>query len=137
MNFVIVGIENQDELDYELPLRSMYYDVTRYQKQASAIRKEVRANPDGLKAGEYLYGFKRGSKLHPLVTFILYAGKEPWEGPLCLHDMLDFREVPDSLRELVADYKVNIIDIRHFDNTSVFQTDVKQVFDFIRCSEDK
>lgn len=30
-----------------------------------------------------------------------------------------------------------MIDIRKFENTEVFQTDVKQVFDFIRYSEDK
>lgn len=34
-------------------------------------------------------------------------------------------------------YKINIIDIRKFENTEVFHTDVKHVFDFIRCSEDK
>lgn len=32
---------------------------------------------------------------------------------------------------------INVIDIRKFENTEVFHTDVKQVFDFIRCSEDK
>ena len=38
---------------------------------------------------------------------------------------------------MVSDYKINIIPIRQFENTDVFQTDVKQVFDFIRCSNDK
>ena len=38
---------------------------------------------------------------------------------------------------MVSDYKINIVDIRRFENTSVFKTDVKQVFDFIRCSVDK
>ena len=137
MNFVIVGIENQDEMDYELPLRNMHYDVTSYQKQMAKIRKEVRADVKELETGEYLYGFKKDSKLNPLVTFVLYSGKEAWERPNCLHDMLDFSEVPDLLKDMVSDYKINVIDIRKFENTEVFQTDVKQVFDFIRCSEDK
>ena len=137
MNFLIVGIENQDEMDYELPLRNMHYDVTSYQRQIAKVRKEVRAEANGLEAGEYLYGFKKDSKLNPQVTFVLYSGKETWERPNCLHDMLDFSDVPDSLREMVSDYKINVIDIRKFENTGVFQTDVKQVFDFIRCSEDK
>lgn len=38
---------------------------------------------------------------------------------------------------MASDYKINVIDIRQFENTDVFKTDVKQVFDFIRCSEDK
>ncbi|MBR2403908.1 MAG: Rpn family recombination-promoting nuclease/putative transposase [Lachnospiraceae bacterium] len=137
MNFVIVGIENQDETDYELPLRNMYYDVTNYQKQMVKIRKEIRENAKGLNAGEYMYGFKKDSKLNPLVTFVLYTGKEAWEGPNHLHDMLNFTDVPDKLREMVSDYKINVIDVRKFENTEVFHTDVRQVFDFIRCSEDK
>ena len=134
--FVIVGIENQEERDYSLPLRNMFYDVSNYEKQASKIRKEVRKETD-LEAGEYLYGFKKNSKLHPLATFILYAGKEPWETPNSLHDILDFTDVPEELRDVVSDYKINVIDIRKFENTDVFQTDLKQVFDFIRCSTDK
>uniref|UniRef100_UPI004056A1B1 Rpn family recombination-promoting nuclease/putative transposase n=1 Tax=Agathobacter sp. TaxID=2021311 RepID=UPI004056A1B1 len=137
INFAIVGIENQDERDYGLPLRNMHYDVSCYQKQASVIRKEVRAKPQGLESGEYLYGFKKDSRLNPLITFVLYAGKEPWDGPFCLHDILDFTDIPDKLKGMASDYKINIIDIHRFMHTEVFRTDVKQVFDFIRCSDDK
>ncbi len=136
VNFAIVGIENQDEMDYELPLRNMHYDVSHYQKQASEIRKEVRHNTQGLSSGEYLYGFRKDSKLNPLITFVLYAGKDAWDGPTCLHDMLDFTDVPESLKNMTSDYKINVIDIRQFENTEVFQTDVKQVFDFIKYSDD-
>ena len=137
MNFAIVGIENQEELDYELPLRNMHYDITQYQKQASAIRKEVRSDSKGLSPGEYMYGFKKDSKLNPLITIVLYAGKDAWDGPTCLHDMLDFTDVPEGLKEFTANYKINLIDIRQFENTDVFKTDVKQVFDFIKYSDDK
>ena len=134
-SFVIVGIENQEEKDYSLPLRNMFYDVSNYEKQASKIRKEVRKESN-LEAGEYMYGFKKDSKLHPIATFILYAGKEPWDKPNSLHDMLDFSDVPEELRDIVSDYKINVIDIRKFENTDVFQTDIKQVFNFIRYSDD-
>jgi len=135
-NFLIVGIENQEEMDYELALRNMIYDAADYEKQLVKIQKEIRSEK-GLTAGEYLYGFRKDSKLNPLATFILYAGKEPWDGPTCLHDMLDFSEVPEELQRIVADYKINVIDIHQFENTDVFQSDLKQVFDFIRCSDDK
>lgn len=137
VNFVIVGIEHQEENDYEIPLRTMHYDVSQYQKQASKIKKEVQAAPIGLEPREYMYGFKKDSKLNPIVTFVLYAGHEEWDGPHCLHDMLDFTDIPESLKEMVSDYKINVINIRQFEKTDVFQTDVKQVFDFIRCSNDK
>lgn len=134
-SFVLVGIENQEEKDYALPLRNMFYDVSNYEKQASKIRKEVRKEKH-LESGEYMYGFKKDSKLHPLATFILYAGKEPWETPNCLHDILDFTNIPEKLQSMVSNYKINVIDIRKFENTNVFQTDIKQVFDFIRYSDD-
>ena len=137
MNFAIVGIENQEEMDYEFPLRNLWYDAVSYQKQAKNIRKEVKGHPEGLQPGEYLYGFKKDSRLYPIITFLLYYGREPWNGPVCLHDILDFTDIPEPLKEMTADYRINVIDVRRMEDTSVFQTDVRQVFDFIRCSEDK
>ncbi len=137
VNFAIVGVESQWVIDYSIPLRNMSYDVGDYEKQAAKIRKEVRKNRKGLSEGEYLYGFRRDSRLYPTVTFILYSGTEPWDGPKSLHEMLDFTDIPDELREMVADYRINLVDIRKLEDTSVFKTDVKQVFDFIRCSQDK
>lgn len=71
------------------------------------------------------------------MTFVLYSGSKHWEGPRTLHEMLDFTDIPEALREMIADYKVNLVEIRKLEDTSVFKTDVRQVFDFIRCSNDK
>ena len=38
---------------------------------------------------------------------------------------------------MVVDYRINLVEIRKLEDTSVFKTDVRQVFDFIRCSNDK
>ena len=160
MNFVIVGIESQEEPDYGIPFRNMAYDVGVYGKQMMKIRREVRDELKSKKAaktkqalepgvsqeegdlkslmpGEYLYGFKKESRLHPVITFVLYCGEKSWDGARSFHDILDFTDVPESLKNMTPDYKVNIIDIRNFAHTEVFQTDVKQVFDFIRLSKDK
>lgn len=140
VNFALIGIENQDKMDYELPLRTMNYDAAVYEKQASGIRKKVRQRRnvgEKLTAGEYLYGFRKSDRLKPVITFVLYSGEEPWDGPTSLHEMLDFADIPELLREMTSDYKVNVIEIRRLENTEVFQTDVRQVFDFIRCAEDK
>ena len=137
MNFAIIGIENQDEIDYEFPLRNLHYEVNQYEKQAARIRREVKENAKGLSAGEYLYRFKKESKLYPVLTFVLYTGEEPWDGPMSLSDILDFTDIPRELKDKVADYSINLVDIRRLEDTSVFQTDLKHVFDFIRCAEDK
>lgn len=136
-NFALIGIENQDEVDYEFPLRNMRYDALQYQKQATLIRKELKEKKEKLNSGEYMYGFKKDSKLQPIITFVLYSGKAPWDGPDSLHDILDFSAIPDKLKNMTPNYPVNIIDIRRFEKTDVFQTDVRHVFDFIRCSDDK
>ncbi len=135
MSFAIVGIENQEEIDYSIPLRNLSYDVDEYERQAAKIRKEVRKNHKGLNKGEFLYGFRKESKLHPVITIILYYGKEPWDGATHLYQILDFQGIPKELRKMVPNYRVNLIEIRKLKDTSVFKTDVRQVFDFIRCSE--
>lgn len=136
VNFAIVGIENQENIDYAMPLRCLVYDAGEYEKQASKIRRKLKKQK-GQNSGEYLYGFGKDSRLYPVITFVLYGGKEKWDGPKCLHEMLDWTGLPDTLKSFVADYPLNIVKIREFENTEVFKTDVKQVFDFIRCSGDR
>ena len=137
MNFVIVGVEHQEENDYEMPFRMLCYDVSRYQNQMRKIQRDNRKNRKELKAGEYMYGFKKDDRLKPVITFVLYAGEDMWNGPKTLCDMMDFTDVPEELREMASDYKMNLISIRQLENTEVFKTDVRYVFDFIRCSTDK
>lgn len=137
VNFAIVGIENQEEIDYALPLRVMCYDAGTYEKQAAGIRRQVRRNAKGLSAGEYLYGFQKSSRLFPTVTLVLYYGEKEWDGAKDLHGLIDFTEIPESLKEKVSNYRIHVIEVRKLQNTDMFQTDVKQVFDFIRFSKDK
>ncbi|MBD5520703.1 MAG: hypothetical protein HDR03_05680 [Lachnospiraceae bacterium] len=137
VNFAIIGVENQETIDYSMPLRSMIYDAAEYDKQALRIRKEVRQQHENLSNGEYLYGFKKNSRLYPVVTFILYAGTIDWDGAESLHEILDFTDIPEQLKEKVQDYKINLIEIRKLQNTDVFKTDVRQVFEFIKYSENK
>lgn len=137
INFAIVGIENQEEIDYALPLRAMCYDAGTYEKQAAGIRRQVRRNSKGLSAGEYLYGFPKTGRLYPTVTLILYYGEKEWDGAKDLHGLIDFTDIPDSLREKVSNYRIHVIEVRKLTDTDRFRTDVKQVFDFIRFSKDK
>ena len=51
--------------------------------------------------------------------------------------MIDFNGIPEELRCKIADFPINLIDIRRMEDTEVFQTDVRHVFDFIRCAENK
>ncbi|MCM1262511.1 MAG: Rpn family recombination-promoting nuclease/putative transposase [Butyrivibrio sp.] len=141
VNFAIIGLENQDNIDYSMPLRGMSYDTGEYEKQAARIRRERRKNRkkhNGINTdGEYLYSFGREDKLHPVITLIIYSGEDEWNGAESLHEIIDFTDIPENLAGMVQDYRVNLVEIRKLKDTSVFKTDVRQVFDFIRCSGNK
>lgn len=137
MNFAVIGIENQEEVDYALPLRVLAYDVGEYERQAADIRQELKQKKGKLSAGEFLYGFTKDSRLYPVVTFVLYYGEEDWDGSRDLHGMIDFSQIPEELQEFVQNSQVHLVEVRKMKDTSVFHTDVRQVFDFIRCAGDK
>ncbi len=139
INFAVIGIENQNNIDYTFPVRAMSYDVGEYEKQLKCIRRRLRRKgKDGqyLTAAEYLCGFQKDIRLYPVVTFVLYYGKDEWDAATDLHGMLDFTDIPDGIQKLVQNYQIHVVDVPRMQNTEVFKTDVRQVFDFIRCSKD-
>lgn len=135
VNFAVIGVENQDQVHYLMPLRVMDYDVGEYQKQAAFIKRNVQKKK-GITDAEFLSGFTKDSKLYPCVTFVLFYGEE-WDGSHDLHGLLDFTDIPSELKGLVSNYSINVIEIRKLENTDIFHTDLKQVFDFIRFFNDK
>ena len=77
-----------------------------------SIRKETWKNKKGLRGGEYLYGFRKESRLYPTVTFVLYYGEKEWDGAKDIHGLLDLTGLPAGLREKVSNYKIHIIEVR-------------------------
>ena len=135
VNFAVIGVESQTEVDYLMPLRVMSYDAGEYEHQAAGYRKTVRRTK-GISRAEFLSGFTTDSRLKPCMTLVLFYG-ENWDGSRGLHGILDFRDIPEELHAVVNDYRIQLLEIRKMSHTEVFQTDLKQVFDFIRCSNDK
>lgn len=133
-NFVVFGIENQEEANYLMPLRCMSYDVEEYERQAAQIGREVRQRK-GITDAEFVSGFARDSRLSPCITIVLYYGEE-WDGAADLHGILDFSGIPEELKDAVNNYRIYLCEVRKFENTEVFRTDLKQVFDCVRCSDD-
>ena len=134
VNFMVIGIEGQESTHYLMPLRCMSYDATEYERQATEIKKEVRRRK-GVSREEWLSGFGREDRLKPCVTVVLYFGEE-WDGAMSLHELIDFTDIPLKLKALINDYPIHILEIQKLTDTSMFQTDVKQVFDAIRFSKD-
>lgn len=135
INFAVIGIENQEEVHYLMPLRTMLYDAGEYEKQAAEIKKKARKTK-GISKAEFLSGFTKESRLLPCITIVIYYGEE-WDAGKDLHSLIDFTDMPDTLKRMVGNYSINLLDIRKWEDTSVFRTDLKQVFNFIRLSKDK
>lgn len=108
INFAVIGIENQNNIDYTFPVRAMSYDVGEYERQLKGIRRRLRRKgKDGqhLTAAEYLCGFQKDIRLYPVVTFVLYYGKDEWDAATDLHGMLDFircSKDDESMRQLMT-----------------------------------
>ena len=120
--YVILGAELQDKVHYGMPVKDGLYDMLGYSKQIEEIRKsyrkrgeenagEITAEDGALKikltSEEFLSGLRKGDKLIPIITAVVYFGDTPWDGPRSLHDMLDFKN--DVIKSYVPDYKLNLI----------------------------
>ncbi len=107
-NFVILGIENQSEIHHAMPVRAMLYDALEYSKQMEIL--SVKQEREGWTVDEFLSRISKNTKVIPVITCVFYTGEEPWDGPRCLHDMLD---MDDRIKKFVPNYPLNIIDIGH------------------------
>ncbi len=122
--YVILGAELQDKVHYGMPVKDGLYDMLGYSKQIAEIKRSYKKNTDGedeegelvaedgvlkikLTSEEFLSGLRKGDKLMPIITAVVYLGEEPWDGPRSLFEMLDVRD--ERLFKFLSDYKLNLI----------------------------
>lgn len=64
-----------------------------------------------------------------MISICIYYGEDDWDGPLSLTDMLN---IPDELRPIVADYRMNLVQVKKSEHLHFQNEDITTVFDFIR-----
>ena len=113
-----IGLENQTKVDPDMPLRVLSYDGAAYRNQikgqkTKAERRSLDKETDSVRR-------------HPVVTLVLYFGKEPWNKPT---NLLGRIEVPDELKPFVHDYDINLFEIAHLpkEKRALFRSDFKEV----------
>ena len=129
IDFVIWGLENQSKIHYAMPLRHMIGDGFSYLKEYQEIAAKNRKDKSFASSDEFLSNMKKTDRLHPMISLCVYYGENPWDGPLCLMDML---EVPEKIKPLVADYKMNLLELRTSGSLQFHNQDVNTVFDISR-----
>lgn len=134
IEFIIWGLENQSKVHYAMPLRHMIGDAFSYLKEYNEIAAKNKKDKTFSSSDEFLSNFKKTDRLHPVISLCVYYGENTWDGPFCLKDML---EIPEELAELVADYKMNLLQIRKSDSLDFHNPDVATVFELSRAIYDK
>lgn len=129
IEFVILGLENQEEIHYAMPLRHMLGDALSYLKEYNEIVAKNRKTNQLNSSAEFLSGINKRERLHPIISLCVYYGDEKWDGPLCLTDMLS---IPEDCKELVSDYKMNLIQVRESGGLIFQNEDVDTVFKMLR-----
>ena len=129
VDFVIWGLESQQKIHYAMPLRHMIGDAFSYLKEYNEIAKGNRKDKNFSSSDEFLSNFKKTDRLHPMITLCVYYGDTDWDGPLCPTDML---EIPDKIKPLVSDYKMNLVELKKSNDMKFHNDDVNMVFDLSR-----
>lgn len=68
---------------------------------------------------------------------MIYYGEEPWNNSKDIYDILAHKDLPEEIKTFINHYPIHVLDVRRFTNEECFQTDVREVFGFIRRSLDK
>jgi len=134
--FAIVGIENQTNIHYAMPVRNMLYDALTYTGQVEKANKSYRKEKVKLSGDEFLSHFKKDDKLIPVITLVINFSPDKWDAPTSLHEMIDFKS--DVLKNYVQDYRINIIEPATLTKEQLkkFTTGFREVMECIKYSED-
>lgn len=149
--YCVVGIENQTEIHYVLPVKNGVYDFLQLSHQVSEAANAHRQAMKGMKSersydpqekedptdGEFLSGFWKTDRLIPVVTLVIYFGSDNWDAPLSLKEMYS---ITDSVILAHApDYHVNLIAPREMsdDEINEFHSNLREVMLYIKYSKDK
>ena len=131
--YFLLGIENQSEIHYAMPVRNMLYDSLNYSGQVNRIEKNHKKCKDKLSSAEYLSGVTKSDKITPIITLVLYWGNEAWDGSKSLYEM--FKETDLDILRYVNDYHINLIEPKDIKDFSKFRTELGKVLEFINASD--
>lgn len=135
--YVLLGVENQSEVHYAMPVKDMVYDALEYVSQIDETARKHRREGTKGTVGEYLSGFYKDDILIPVVTLVIYFGADEWDGPRRLHEM--FEVTDEKLLSMVPDYKINLIVPAEMNDEDFehFTTDLREVLLFLKYLRDK
>ncbi len=149
--YCVMGIENQAEIHYALPVRNGVYDFLQLSRQISeaanshkhAMKEKAAGQPDQMQKegvptnGEFLGGFWKTDRLIPVITLVIYFGSDDWDAPLSLKEM--YSNTNSELLAHAPDYHVNLIAPKKLSDGEInaFHSNLREVMLYIKYSKDK
>ena len=126
----MIQIENQSEINNIMPIRDLGYIFNNYNEQIKEHQRENERN------GKRFYARELGDdeRLQPVITFVLYYGKEEWKRPLSILDMLDLdEEEKKELEPFLLNHKIHLISLSKLDEKEVekYKSDFWHVIKFL------
>ncbi len=134
--FALWTVENQELIDYGMPVRIMRQETMAYAEQIKQKKKE-NAEKKLRPGGEYLYKVKKDDKIYPVSTLVVYWGKEEWDGPKSLHEMIDWGPESEEIKKLVPEYPIHFLDLSKVEHPEYFKTELRPFLELYRHSDDK
>ena len=132
----ILAMENQNQVDYTMPFRCMEYDTLEYRRQIDRRIRDNEKTSQWSSEAEFLCGVRKTDRFAPVYTVCLYHGKEAWDGPRSLKDMMDFGSDPDQMSRYFTDYPMKLFCVNEEQDFSCFHTELRQFFTMISCRKD-
>ena len=139
MSYVLLGVENQTDVHYAMPVRNAIYAL-QYGKQVSDIaagHRRSQKDYSGKTGGEYLSGFLKEDHIKPVITLVIHFWAEEWDGPLSLHEMMPIRDM--EILSYVENYRIHLIDPAKLteEELNKFSTSMREVMGYIKYSNNK
>lgn len=111
LHISLIGLENQTDPDYKMPLRVICYDGASYRAQLNA---------------------EDPKKTYPVITLVLYMGTEThWTAPKQLTDCFKYDE---RLSKFISNYKINVVELAWLSDEQImkFKTEFRNFVELLR-----
>jgi len=137
--YAVLGIENQSEIHYAMPVKNMLYDALEYANQVKKTTQSHKKTKDKSPSNaEYLSGFYKTDRLVPVITLVIYFGADKWDAPKCIFDMFS-ESIDNKMLAFTENYKINLISPNEMSDNELdkMQTSLREVMKYIKYSKDK
>ena len=129
----LIQMENQSEINNIMPVRDLGYIFNNYNEQIKEHKRENERNDNHFYARE----LADDDRLQPVITFVIYYGKEEWTRPLSILDMLDLEEEEKKkLQPFLLNHKIHLISLSNLDESEIekYKSDFWHVIKFLTLS---